>query len=70
MFLRVEGTGRQFIHQDRLTERASEVFADGQDIVFMPVVIPALTVVSGVILAGKYRQRGRNRTLGEDSSKV
>jgi hypothetical protein len=52
IFLWIEGSGRQFIYRCPFTRRAAEVFADGQDIAFMPMVIPATAVVSGAIFAG------------------
>lgn len=59
--------GRQFVYDHRLTNRASEVLAEGQDIVFMPLVIPCLALASGAIFAGViWLSKGRkDRAAGE-----
>jgi hypothetical protein len=52
IFLWIEGAGRDFIDHYWLTERTTEIMADGQDIAFMPIVIPALSIVAATLFAG------------------
>lgn len=51
IFLWIEGAGSEFIDHWWLTQRATEVLADGQSMAFMPVVVPALSIVSASLFA-------------------
>jgi|GEM_PF-4760436 len=54
LFLLIENASG-VMHEQLISYRATRVFGDGRDLVFMPLVIPIISALSGVVFAVSVR---------------